>query len=218
MKIILPFNHPEKYPITQKFGVKFLYGGKIREHAGVDFGLPKFTDVIAPFDGKVGGTTPERTTGYGRAVYIKYKDSTKGIIIALLAHLETIYVEPGYKVKKGDKIGMSGRTGFWRGVNGYHLHFGISVSGKYVDPLEFLKVKLAEPQTLFNQDDSDLKSWLGKYTVKKDDNLWKIAEHYYKSGGHFMEIYRANEDILKNPNLIYPGQVLRIPVLKNNGI
>lgn len=49
------------------------------------------------------------------------------------------------------------------------------------------------------------------YTVKKNDNLWKIAVICYSDGGKYMAIYNANKDILKNPNLIYPGQKLKIP-------
>jgi len=218
MKIILPFTNPKKYPLTQKFGERFMYNGVMTTHQGIDYGMPKYTDIIAPFDGRVQRTTPERTTGYGRAVYIKHKDAKKGILVALMAHLETILVEPGMKVKQGNIVGQSGRTGFWRGYNGYHVHFGLSVSGKYIDPFTLLKEQEEGQESLFNQDDAKLKSFLGGYTVEKGDSLWKISEKYYESGGHYMEIFHSNEDILKNPNLIYPGQVLRIPVLKNKGI
>ena len=49
------------------------------------------------------------------------------------------------------------------------------------------------------------------YTVKKGDCLWKIAKKYYGSGAQYTKIYEANKDKIKNPNLIYPGQVLTIP-------
>jgi nucleoid-associated protein YgaU len=49
------------------------------------------------------------------------------------------------------------------------------------------------------------------YTVKKGDSLWKIAKQLYGNGSQYTKIYNANTDKIKNPNLIYPGQVLAIP-------
>lgn len=49
------------------------------------------------------------------------------------------------------------------------------------------------------------------YTVKKGDCLWNIAKQFYGNGSQYNKIYNANTDKVKNPNLIYPGQVLTIP-------
>ncbi|MDR1408858.1 MAG: LysM peptidoglycan-binding domain-containing protein [Oscillospiraceae bacterium] len=49
------------------------------------------------------------------------------------------------------------------------------------------------------------------YTVKKGDCLWNIAKKYLGSGARYKEIYNLNRDKIKNPNLIYPGQVLKMP-------
>ncbi len=49
------------------------------------------------------------------------------------------------------------------------------------------------------------------YTVEKGDTLWAIAKKYYESGSQYTKIYQANADKIRNPNLIYPGQVLTIP-------
>ena len=49
------------------------------------------------------------------------------------------------------------------------------------------------------------------YTVKRGDCLWKIAKQFYGSGAQYTKIYNANRDKIKNPNLIYPNQVLTIP-------
>lgn len=49
------------------------------------------------------------------------------------------------------------------------------------------------------------------YTVKSGDSLSKIAKEHYDDPMRYKEIFEANQPMLKNPDLIYPGQVLRIP-------
>lgn len=49
------------------------------------------------------------------------------------------------------------------------------------------------------------------YTVVKGDCLWNIAKRYLGDGSRYMEIYNLNKDKIKNPNLIYVGQVLTLP-------
>jgi nucleoid-associated protein YgaU len=52
------------------------------------------------------------------------------------------------------------------------------------------------------------------YTVEKNDSLWKIAKKQYGDPYKWPVIYRANEDKIRNPNLIHPGQELQIPKIK----
>ncbi|MCK6695292.1 MAG: LysM peptidoglycan-binding domain-containing protein [Thermoanaerobaculia bacterium] len=49
------------------------------------------------------------------------------------------------------------------------------------------------------------------HTVEKGESLSKIAKHYYKDMMKYKAIFDANRDILDNPDLIHPGQVLKIP-------
>ena len=50
-----------------------------------------------------------------------------------------------------------------------------------------------------------------QYTVKSGDTLSKIAQQFYGNASLFQRIFNANTNQLSNPNLIHPGQVLRIP-------
>jgi len=49
------------------------------------------------------------------------------------------------------------------------------------------------------------------YTVVKGDTLSKIAKNMYGDANKWRKIYEANTDIIKNPDLIHPGQILKIP-------
>ncbi len=52
------------------------------------------------------------------------------------------------------------------------------------------------------------------YTVKKGDYLSKIAKEVYGDAKKYPIIFEANKPMLKDPDLIYPGQVLVIPPIK----
>jgi nucleoid-associated protein YgaU len=49
------------------------------------------------------------------------------------------------------------------------------------------------------------------YTVKSGDTLSKISKDAYGDANQYTKIFEANRPMLKNPDKIYPGQVLRIP-------
>ena len=49
------------------------------------------------------------------------------------------------------------------------------------------------------------------YTVQKGDSLSKIAKREYGDAQQWKRIYEANRDTVQNPDLIYPGQMLRLP-------
>ena len=51
------------------------------------------------------------------------------------------------------------------------------------------------------------------YTVVSGDNLSKISKAQYGDPNKYMKIFEANKPMLKDPDKIYPGQVLRIPPL-----
>jgi nucleoid-associated protein YgaU len=65
---------------------------------------------------------------------------------------------------------------------------------------EELLVETVEPEAEF-------------YTVEKGDNLSKISKMHYGDPNKYMLIFEANKPMLKHPDKIYPGQMLRIPPL-----
>ena len=68
--------------------------------------------------------------------------------------------------------------------------------------VEDIEVSVPEPEAVF-------------YEVKSGDSLSKIAKKHYGDAMKYPEIFEANKPMLKDPNLIYPGQVLRIPPLES---
>lgn len=62
-------------------------------------------------------------------------------------------------------------------------------------------VELPQPESIF-------------HTVVKGDTLGKISKKYYGNAMKYPVIFEANKPMLKDPDKIYPGQVLRIPDLK----
>ncbi|MDF1627979.1 MAG: LysM peptidoglycan-binding domain-containing protein [Parvibaculaceae bacterium] len=51
----------------------------------------------------------------------------------------------------------------------------------------------------------------GRVVIQPGNNLWNIARQLYGSGYRYTVIYQANQDQIRDPNLIYPGQVLETP-------
>lgn len=54
------------------------------------------------------------------------------------------------------------------------------------------------------------------HTVEKGDTLSQISKQVYGSAKHWKAIFDANRDQLDNPDLIHPGQTLRIPDLDDD--
>ncbi|MEW6101471.1 MAG: LysM peptidoglycan-binding domain-containing protein [Candidatus Omnitrophota bacterium] len=57
-----------------------------------------------------------------------------------------------------------------------------------------------------------------RYTVQKGDTLQKISQRFYGTTRKWQKIYEANQDTLKSPNKVYPGQALNIPMDAMEGV
>jgi murein DD-endopeptidase MepM/ murein hydrolase activator NlpD len=123
------FNWPvENVIITQLFGgTEFakqnssVYGGRAY-HPGVDFGVPRGTEIKAPLSGTVRATGDTDLVpgcySWGKWTLIDHFNG----LSTLYAHQSVQSVTPGQSVKTGDIIGYSGNTGY---STGPHLHFTV---------------------------------------------------------------------------------------------
>ena len=49
------------------------------------------------------------------------------------------------------------------------------------------------------------------YIIASGDSLSKIAKHFYGNAMDYPRLFEANKEVIKDPDLIYPGQKIRIP-------
>jgi hypothetical protein len=68
-----------------------------------------------------------------------------------------------------------------------------------------------EPQDIEADIKVETTEYYGIYEVKSGDSLSKISKMYFDDPMRYMDIYNINRDQLKNPDLIHPGQQLKIP-------
>lgn len=100
------------------------YGGA-RRHSGVDLKTKPNDEIYAAFDGEVVASGPYN--GYGNCIRIKHAYGLE----TLYSHQSKNMVKKGDKVKAGQVIGLTGRTGR---ATTEHLHFEVSFGGKRLDP------------------------------------------------------------------------------------
>ena len=110
--------------ITSTFGAD---RGRSR-HEGIDLSAPAGTRVAATAEGVV--STAERWGDFGRVVVIDHGNGWQ----TLYAHLKSIKVKRGRRVKRGAVIGTVGKSG---NATGNHLHYEIRHNGAAVDPRSY---------------------------------------------------------------------------------
>lgn len=125
--------------IRDKWGAS--RGGGIRRHKGIDIHATKGTPVVAICDGII--TERASMPVGGRTLWLR---SAQHGWTAYYAHLDKQLVKEGQRVRKGQVIGTVGNTGNAR-TTPPHLHFGISKTKGWVDPLPYVKnaPKVAAP-------------------------------------------------------------------------
>jgi len=127
----LPLSAPiDNSYITSGFGQRLdPFTKKLARHDGVDFAGRPRTPVFVPAPGEV--VFAGRRGGYGKMIEI---DHGYGVHTRY-AHLGTILVKVGDKIRYRDEIGLMGNTGRSTGA---HLHWEILMNTRAIDPIRFL--------------------------------------------------------------------------------
>ncbi|MEM6531908.1 MAG: M23 family metallopeptidase [Myxococcota bacterium] len=136
-----PYLLPRRDRFTSVFGVRRLFNKALQsQHRGLDIDGRTGRPIYATNDGFV-ALVAENYFYVGNAVFIDHGEN----VFSMYFHLSETAVKTGERVKRGQRIGRIGKTGR---VTGPHLHFGIKMSGFYVDPLDVLDYR---PQPLREQ-------------------------------------------------------------------
>ena len=129
-KFIYPHSTP--YPISSGFGMREhpVTGGQ-KMHNGIDFSAPGGANILAVADGQV--SFAGDMGGCGNAVEINHS----GGYLSKYCHASKVLVQKGQSVKAGTPIALVGTTGT---STGNHLHLGIKLNGKYIDPKKVIPI------------------------------------------------------------------------------
>ena len=118
------------YRLSSRFGYRSdPFTGRTKRHSGVDFALKPGNPVYATGDGVVESVKFE-FFGYGNSVVIDHGFGYK----TRYAHLKSIGVSEGMKVKRGECVGTSGNSGR---SSGPHLHYEVLYKGNHVNPANY---------------------------------------------------------------------------------
>jgi murein DD-endopeptidase MepM/ murein hydrolase activator NlpD len=121
---------PTRGWVTSGFGRRVSpFTGKPQAHRGLDIAAERGTQIVAPARGRV--TFVGRKGPLGKAVEIDHGFGIKTIY----GHCDAIHVTKGQRVERGQWIAAIGSTGR---STGPHLHYGIHVDGRAVDPRKYI--------------------------------------------------------------------------------
>lgn len=129
----LAFILPAQGELSSHFGLRRIFNGKPRApHAGIDLAVGRGTPVGSSAQGTV--LAVDDYFFNGKTVFVDHGNG----LITMYCHLDRIDVKAGETVSKGQRIGLSGKTGR---ATGPHLHWSVMLNGEMVDPELFVAVK-----------------------------------------------------------------------------
>lgn len=136
---------PGHYQITSRFGYRVHpLTGTRRLHAGIDIAVPSGCGIYAGADGVVAVAT--YSSSAGNYVLINHG----GGFSTVYMHNSKLLVSVGQQVKRGQKIALSGSTGW---STGPHCHFGVRKNGAYVNPIPYLKSTSSSNSSDYSESD-----------------------------------------------------------------
>ena len=128
---VLPFERPISGIVSSKYGLRRILNGKPKcPHRGLDLKGEEGAPFRAPATGQV--ILVDDHYYAGKSLYLDHGNG----VITMYFHMAQALVKEGQFVRRGEKIGLVGKTGR---VTGSHLHWGVSVLGQLVDPEPFLE-------------------------------------------------------------------------------
>ena len=126
----IPSIKPVNGWLTSGFGKRISpFTGKSDFHTGIDIANSSGTTIIATGNGRISKANSERFMGKRVAIDHGYGYITQ------YGHMKKILVNVGQKVKRGDVIGLVGKTGR---TTGPHLHYEVLVNGTPVNPMKYI--------------------------------------------------------------------------------
>ncbi len=126
---------PSKYRLSSGFGTRTdPITGRIAHHAGLDFAMPVGSPIYSTGDGTVVKIEYSRV-GYGNSIVIDHGFGYK----TRYAHMSSIFVEEGTKVRRGDFLGKSGNSGK---SSGPHLHYEVIYMDRQVNPYSYVDLDI----------------------------------------------------------------------------
>ena len=126
---------PSTYRMSSPFGYRSdPLLGYTKRHTGMDFACPPGNPIYATGDGVVVLAKYDHS-GYGRHVEIDHGFG----YVTRYAHMSRLDVEVGQVVRRGDCIGLSGRSGR---ITGPHLHYEVIYRGNYVNPAWYMDLDM----------------------------------------------------------------------------
>ena len=211
--VLVDSTHPFCMPVHGFLSSRYGWRGK-RPHRGIDIPLKIGDSVRSAFDGIVRvAEGSSRTGGYGNLIVVRHPNGLE----TYYGHLSQILVKENEVVSAGEVIGLGGSTGR---STGPHLHFETRYMGKAFDPERVVDVpgdSLRCDTLVIYKSYFDVNSrYTGKataapvaqqtssststsssskvyYTVRKGDNLGKIAKKYHTTVSKLCKLNHISE-------------------------